>query len=302
MLNTFDTTIIYNATEAFVITGDINAMWLRDSTNQIHPFVEFVNKDINIDWLVQKVISRQAQMIRADPWANAFNYETMTSRDHDSDRSKRLLFGGVPFSAIFDKAIVFERKYEIDSLASFLRLSNEYYKWTQQTNFVGIKWVEAVERVIQVIQKQRLSFEEEDNNGDPAYTFSRDTSQPTDTLSHARGNPVASCGLIRSAFRPSDDATTFQYFIPGNAMMQAELKKVLTLLSKVSLPGYDSRIKALINTITPLQEELKLAIYKYGVTKDSKGRDIFAYEVDCYGNYLKMDDSNSPSLLALPYL
>lgn len=143
MLNTLDTTVIYNTTDAFIITGDINAMWLRDSTNQLHPFVEFVKNDTKIDWLVQRVIARQASMIRADPYANAFNYDPQISTEHATDNSKRLLFGGIPFNGIFDRAIVFERKYEIDSLAAFLRLSNEYYKWSKSTEFVDIKWIEA---------------------------------------------------------------------------------------------------------------------------------------------------------------
>lgn len=220
MLNTFDTTIIHNKTGAFIITGDINAMWLRDSTNQIHPFVEFVKNDSQIDWLVQRVIERQASMIKADPYANAFNYEPEGSYKQKTDSSQRKMFGGIPFDAIFEKSIVFERKYELDSLAAFIRLSNEYFKWSQSTEFVDIKWVEAYERIIKVINEQRLSYQEEDREGDAPYTFWRTTPQPTDSLSHARGTPTAQCGLIRSAFRPSDDATTYQYFIPGNAMMQ----------------------------------------------------------------------------------
>lgn len=107
MLNTLDTTVIHNQTAAFVITGDINAMWLRDSTNQIHPFVEFVKNDTKIDWLVQKVIERQASMIRADPYANAFNYEPELTYKLKLDSSQRLMFGGIPFDGVFEKSIVF---------------------------------------------------------------------------------------------------------------------------------------------------------------------------------------------------
>lgn len=213
------------------------------------------------------------------------------------------MFEGVRFSAVFDTSIVFERKFEIDSLAAFLRLSNEYFVNTNKTaDFVDYRWLETYELIVKVINRQRRSFAEEDDDAGPGYTFSRAASEPYDTLSHGRGNPAGSCGLIRSSFRPSDDATVFQYFIPGNCMMQAELERSLPLLNNISLSGYDLRVKALIATVTTLSKDLKDAIYKYGITKDSKGRDIFAYEVDCFGNYLKMDDANSPSLLSLPYL
>lgn len=277
MLNTLKTTVIHNTTDAFVITGDINAMWLRDSMNQLHPFVEFVKNDSKIDWLVRRVIFRQSTQIRTDPFANAFEYEVKAAGEHATDSSKRLLFGGVPFNAIFDVSLVFERKFEIDSLAAFLRLSNEYFIHSQNSSFVDIKWIETYESIVRVIDLMRKSFDEEDRDGDPAYTFSRTTTQPTDTLSHERGTPVASCGLIRSHFRPSDDATTFQYFIPGNCMMQAELQRSIGLLQNVSLSGYDSRVKALLSRVTALSQELKTAIYKYGVTKDLSGNDIFAY-------------------------
>jgi meiotically up-regulated gene 157 (Mug157) protein len=107
MLNTLKTTVVYNTTDAFIITGDIDAMWLRDSMNQLHPFVEFVNNDTKIDWLVRRIIARQASQIRADPYANAFQFEVMTSSEHAQDSSRRFLFEAVPFSAIFDISIVF---------------------------------------------------------------------------------------------------------------------------------------------------------------------------------------------------
>lgn len=302
MLNTLKTTVVFNTTDAFVITGDIDAMWLRDSMNQLHPFVEFVRNDSKIDWLVRRVIARQASQIRADPYANAFQYEIAESKDHALDTSRRFLFEAVPFSAIFDISIVFERKFEIDSLAAFLRLSNEYFSSSRSTDFVDLRWLEAYELIVKVINRQRKSFADEDADSGASYTFSREASEPYDTLSHGRGNPAGSCGLIRSSFRPSDDATVFQYFIPGNCMMQAELERSIPLLGNVSLSGYDTRVRALLAAVSTLSTELKSAIYKYGVTTDARGRDIFAYEVDCFGNYLKMDDANSPSLLALPYL
>jgi meiotically up-regulated gene 157 (Mug157) protein len=98
-------------------------MWLRDSMNQLMPFVPYVLNDTKIDWLIKNVIIKQASLIRIDPYANAFNENVMQS-DHYQDSSQRLVFGNVPYNAIFKQSIVFERKYEIDSLAAFLRLSN----------------------------------------------------------------------------------------------------------------------------------------------------------------------------------
>ena len=61
--NTLDTTVnfqmIDGKPDTFVITGDINAMWLRDSSAQVWPYLPLVNKDKKLKELLAGVINRQ---------------------------------------------------------------------------------------------------------------------------------------------------------------------------------------------------------------------------------------------------
>jgi len=198
----------------------------------------------------------------------------------------------------YEPSFVFECKYELDSLAAFLALGNTFYQHTQSLDFLTPRWYRAVETLLEVlVQQSQPTFDADTGRFQRnTYTFSRQTSQGTETLPLSGvGNPLNfGTGLVRSAFRPSDDSTILGFFIPANAMMAVELKRTAEILTKANkLPMaqvLDKRAQAITD-----------GIWKYGVVMRGAER-VFAYEVDGYGGQIMMDDANVPSLLALPIL
>ena len=288
--NTLDTTVHKGASadDAFIITGDIEAMWLRDSTNQVMPYVSMVTDDTSLRTLLMGVIHRQVQCVLTDAYANAFTLHSTDRSPHEDDRTWSPAFAGTHHMGY--KPGVFERKYELDSLANVLLLSGRFYSETKQTDPFNDDWVDAVKRIIEVIQIQR---QEVPGSGMPNYSFQREALNPTDTLSHGEMWPNRHTGLIRSAFRPSDDATTFPYLIPANALAVVALRSVSAVLLAI-------REETLHTTCLQIATDVEEAIYKHGVVTHHSGSKVFAYEVDGFGNHLFMDDANLPSLLSFP--
>lgn len=287
--NTLDTTVFSftpgdskNPPDTFIITGDITAMWLRDSCNQVLPYLPFAKSDRNLRTMLCGVIHRQAKSILLDPYANAFNIGP-NGQGHQDDKRKPPMTKSV-----------FEGKYELDSVVAFLKLSNQYFLATNDsTCFLNnANWLKAVELVFQTITDQQAGSEE--TFPSPPYTFERTTQVATDTLMmNGLGVPASRCGLSKSFFRPSDDATTFPFLLPSNAMAVVELKATSNLISNL-----DPKLSA---SLLSLANEIDTAIQNNGIIKNANG-DIFAYEVDGFGSQYFMDDANIPSLLSLPYL
>lgn len=258
----------------FVITGDIPAMWLRDSTWQVRPLFASV-ADPEVVKLIADVSKRQVEYLLIDPYANAFNPEPNGNcwQKDFSDQS--------PW--------VFERKFELDSLAAVLDLAVMLYQKTGFTGHLTDRFCQAVGVTLDLLEREQ----EHDPN---SYRFIRDDVRDFDYLSHdGYGAPVARTGMIWSGFRPSDDSCRYGYLIPANAHMANVLSKIADLPDSVILSQKDrSRSRK-------LSAEIKAGIVNFGIIK-FKGSDIYAYECDGLGNYLLQDDANIPSLLSLPYL
>jgi meiotically up-regulated gene 157 (Mug157) protein len=279
--NTLDTTVTYQELEGtpdtFVITGDIPAMWLRDSAAQVWPYLPLARRDPKLKTLLAGVVRRQARCILIDPYANAFN-AAATGSDWAKDLTQM-------------KPELHERKWEIDSLCYPIRLAHGYWKQTGDTSCFDTTWQTAMALVVKTFkEQQRLS-------GPGPYSFMRTTERATDTLpGDGRGNPTRPCGLIHSAFRPSDDACTYPFLIPSNLFAVVSLRQLAEIFESVlSKADFALECRALAAQVEQaVQTHAKAERRGYGT--------VYAYEVDGFGNQLFMDDSNVPSLLALPYL
>ena len=280
--NTLDTTVHFREGEdgkpdTFVYTGDIHAMWLRDSGAQVWPYVQLANSDPELKRMLAGVISRQFKCIMMDPYANAFNDGPV---------------GGRWMSDLTDmKPELHERKWEIDSLCYPLRLAYHYWQVTGDASIFDEEWIQAITNILRTFKEQQRK------DGVGPYKFERKTNRALDTMTNnGLGNPVKPVGLIASAFRPSDDATTLQFLVPSNFFAVSSLRKAAEILQTVNKkPELAKECKDLAN-------EVEAALKKYAVYKHPKYGKIYAFEVDGFGNHLLMDDANVPSLIAMPYL
>ena len=278
---------------SFIITGDIIAEWLRDSTNQLRPYQTLANKDPALFNLILGAINTQSEYVIESPYCNAFQPPPISDLPITSNGQSDEVH------PVYEPSAVFECKYELDSLAHFLALANDFYEHTGSTDFLNARWYLAVETVLQVLEQQSQStFDPETGRfmrND--YTFQRWTNTGTETLNlQGNGNPLNSgTGLVRSAFRPSDDATILGFFIPANAMMSVELRRSSKFLRSIN----EDR---LAEKLEKWSESLRSAVLEHGVVRHKKYGDVFAYEVDGYGSSILMDDANYPSLLALPVM
>jgi len=280
--NTLDTTVHYEEDEngkpdTFVYTGDIPAMWLRDSGAQVWPYVQLCGRDPQLQKMIAGVIRRQFRLINIDPYANAFNVGP-TGAHNKTDLPEA-------------DPRVFERKWEIDSHGYPIRLAHHYWKTTGDTSVFDTEWIEAMHNIVKTLREQQMKA------GPGEYTFLRTTDRQLDTRCHVgRGNPVKPVGLIASAFRPSDDATTFGFLVPSNFMAVMSLRKAAEILTTVNGE------KDLAAECTALAGEVEEALQKYAVVEHPEYGKIYAFEVDGFGSRFLMDDANVPSLLAMPYL
>ncbi len=275
-LNTMETTVTELPDGSiFVITGDIPAMWLRDSAAQVRPYVRFAKEDRDLQRILEGVIAKQAEFVCIDPYANAFNAEPNGLGHQDETQ-------------LNDQ--VWERKYEIDSLCAPLYLAHVYWKTTGITRIFTDTFLQMIQNILKV-------FRTEQDHGSSPYYFRRRDCVITDTLPcDGLGNPVGRTGMTWSGFRPSDDRCVYGYLIPSNMMAVVAL-------------GYGAQIcreiygdDALARECAALAQEIREGIEKYGKVTHPAHGEIYAFETDGLGNYNLMDDANSPSLLAMPYL
>lgn len=277
--NTIDTTVEYDeqAGDTFVITGDIHAMWLRDSGAQVWPYLRLAGEDEHLRKMLAGVLMRQFRCIAIDPYANAFNKGPSGSK-WESDITQM-------------NPWLHERKWELDSPCYVLRLAHGYWKATGDTSVFGDEWLEAVRAILRTFREQQRY------EGQGPYSFMRRTPRGKDTKSWGGfGAPVKPCGLICSSFRPSDDASVLEFLIPSNFFAVSTLRKAAEILEGPCKQG------KLARECRTLADEVAGALEEYAVVEHPKYGKIYAYEVDGFGSAILMDDANVPSLLAMPYL
>ncbi|MBT1623155.1 glycoside hydrolase family 125 protein [Curtobacterium flaccumfaciens pv. oortii] len=274
LVRTLRDTISLDDDGAFVITGDIPAMWLRDSTTQMTPYLRFVAEDPALAELLWAVVRRQFRLIEHDPYANSFNREPNGAHYDADDRNA--------------DPLVWEQKYEVDSLAYPVTFAHALWRATGSTAVLD----ERAHRVFRTIVAQWRAEQDHDAS---AYRFVRDGAIPTETLARdGRGTPVAVTGMTWCGFRPSDDACTYGYNVPANLFAAEALLAVAAIARDVwSDTG-------LADDADVLRASIQDGVRQHGVVPGPAGEDVYAYEVDGLGGVLCMDDANTPSLLSLP--
>ena len=277
-LNTIETTVKLDENGAFVITGDIPAMWLRDSSAQVRHYLNLTAGDSAIRSLVTSLVKRQAYCILDDPYANAFN-QTKKEGGHYADTTE------------FDNPMAWERKYEVDSLCYPVNLAYHFMKASGSTEHLDDTFKQACLKILGTFETEQYHAEKS------PYRFTRTNCPPSDTLKcDGMGTPVAYTGMTWSGFRPSDDACEYHYLIPSEMFAVVILGYMAEIAEKV---WHDTAMK---NRALKLRDEIDAGIKKYGTFDHPEFGTIYAYEADGLGNQNFMDDANVPSLLSLPYL
>lgn len=277
--NTLNTTVKeMEDGSTYVITGDIPAMWLRDSTAQLRPYLIPAKKDPALAEVIAGLVRRQFACILRQPYANAFN-ETANGACWEKDFEDQ-------------DPMVWEQKFEIDSLCYPIQLAYLLWKNTGCTSQFNEDFREGAKKILEVFKTEQ--YHEEKSK----YRFVREGSFFTDTLSREGKGSLTKpgIGLIWSGFRPSDDACTYGYLIPSNMFAVV----VLGYLREIARKIYGDMMLA--EEADKLREQVYEAIEKYAVVKTEEFGDIYAYELDGYGQFNLMDDANVPSLLSMKYL
>ena len=277
-LNTIETTVTkLDDGGYFVITGDIPAMWLRDSTAQLTQYIRYANEDEYLKEIIRSVIARQVDFVCLDPYTNAFNaVPNSHARQDETD---------------FYDEMIWERKYEVDSLCAPLYLAHKYYTETVDDSIFTDKFRDMMYKIVDVFKKEQNHFQRS------SYYFNRQNCPQTDTLPNdGKGNEVSYTGMTWSGFRPSDDRCVYGYLVPANMMAVCALKKAAELANV----GYEDN--KLESECRSLAFDIDEGIKEHAVYEHPKFGKIYAYEVNGKGDIILMDDANSPSLLSAPYI
>lgn len=280
--NTLDTTvdfeIIDGSPDTFIITGDIDAMWLRDSTAQVWPYMPLIPKDDKLRQLIKGLINRQIKCVLTDPYANAF-YKDLT---RESEWKNDIPAPGPG---------VHERKWEVDSLCYVIKLSHKYFEITGDTSVFNNDWDKAMRLIVRTFRTEQRK------DGTSPYYFKRTTDFMIDAPPfNGTGRPVKPNGLICSMFRPSDDATLFPFLIPSNIFAVLSLRQLSEIYSRIlNDPLFSAEC-------ADFAKEVDDAVKIHGISEHLGFGEIYAYEADGFGNKIFMDDANVPSLMSLVYL
>ena len=279
--NTLDTTVFFSIEnglpDTYIITGDIDAMWQRDSSAQVNPYLPLCVKDKQLSLMVEGLIRRQTRNILLDPYANAFYKDEKKISEWKNDKTEM-------------KPGVHERKWELDSLCYCIRLAHSYWTITGNQTMFDNTWLQAMKLAVATMKEQQRKADK------GTYHFQRNGNSHDTLPNNGYGKPVAVTGMICSAFRNSDDATEYLYNIPENLFAVTALKQLAQIIQSV-FPA-----DALSKECLLLAAEVDQAVQQYGIVSQPSLGNIYAYECDGSGKYLFMEDAGIPGLVTIPYL
>ncbi|KAJ2349424.1 hypothetical protein IWW50_005011 [Coemansia erecta] len=295
--NTLDTTVAWHNASTpytFLVTGDITAQWIRDSTNQVLPYLPYASADSDLANLILGLVNMQAEELSEYPFGNAFQPPVRSGLKPAQNGI------GVNLNVFpsYDNRSVFEAKFEIDSFASFFQIATSYWRSTGDYRFISSpSWLSAVSKILEIIELLQKPTYNGRTLNKPVVAYTRSTHEAKETqFGSGMGNPVKYTGMVRSLFRPSDDATIFPFLVPANAFLCVELEHLSDMLKKLRMFSDISEKAA------KLASQIRAGINQYGVATHPEHGQVFAFEVDGYGSVLLTDDANGPSLLSMPYL
>ncbi|MCM3134198.1 glycoside hydrolase family 125 protein [Paenibacillus polysaccharolyticus] len=277
--NTLETTTkLLDDGTTFVITGDIPAMWLRDSVEQVTHYVPLAKHDAQLQRIIGGLIKRHTFYADIDIYANAFN-ETDNGWHWDANDETEM------------SPWVWERKFELDSLCFSMKLAYTYWRETELTDIFDERFKKVMEQIMHLWETEQRHIEQS------PYRFMRRNCPAHDTLrNEGMGMPVNYTGMIWSGFRPSDDACDFHYNIPSNMFA------AVTLSQMGEIAKWVFRDEQLVSRMARLEEEIRHGIALYGTYRHPVYGQIYAYETDGYGNVCLMDDAGTPGLMSIPYI
>ncbi|CED84535.1 Uncharacterised conserved protein UCP028846 [Phaffia rhodozyma] len=292
--NTLDTTVRWQSDEdqepsSFIVTGDIEAMWIRDSCNQLATYQPLAVNDSALRRLIKGAIAIQADYLGEYPYCGAFQPPAASGLAPTFNEWAY----GVEYPFTVDNQTVFECKYELDSIAGFMKLSRQYYEYQNDSSYLTSTWFNTLDTIFELLDNQTVSTVDE--NGEVHATYSFD-SDKIPVVNGGVGHPVKETGMIRTSFRPSDDLVIYGFHIPDNALLTVELRGVAKILKTEGLRD------DLVTKATEIADRVERAIWDHGVFDHPEFGYVFAYEIDGFGGRVFMDDANVPSLMSLPYL
>lgn len=281
-LSTLKTSVKRVEDKTYIITGDIDAMWLRDSSCQVNHYLKYLGEDSELQTMVKGLIKTQIEYVLLDPYANAFLNTKDVEREY--------------YDTTIMKPYVWERKYELDSLCYPVKLAYHYYKETNDSSIFDVQYFHFIQTILELFECEQY------HSQNSAYTFEREEAKKwnlrkTETLQNkGKGFETRYTGMIWSAFRPSDDACALNYNIPGNMFCSVILDYLKEIVANIYQDSY------LVERIVDLKFQIDYGIELFGTFLHPKYGKIYAYETDGYGNHILMDDANVPSLLSIPYI
>lgn len=277
-LNTMETTVKEcDNGDFFVITGDIPAMWLRDSASQLRQYMPLCAESETLREIMRGVIRRHVFYVNLDPYANAFNMQKQ--KDSWKDETD------------FSSELIWERKYEVDSLCASVYLIWDYYTATKEKSIFTDELKNMLVTVLNTF------IREQNHSENSSYYFIRKDCPETDTIpQNGKGNPVGFTGMTWSGFRPSDDRCKYNYLIPANMMASVAMQRAEILFRDIFSDAENA------DRCQTLYGQINEGIENFGTVIHEKYGKIYAYETDGLGHHLLMDDANAPSLLSLPYI